>query len=76
VAPEPAPTVIPTTTPSGGTDPARLKRAEAAALATTALNHFLQNDYAKARKAVEKALLLEPENKRARELLNVLSALR
>ena len=35
----------------------------------------MKNDYGKARKAVEKALALEPKNKKARELLKILGAL-
>jgi tetratricopeptide (TPR) repeat protein len=51
------------------------QRAEAASHAAAALNHFLQNDHARARKAVEKALSLDPENRRARELRQVLGIL-
>jgi tetratricopeptide (TPR) repeat protein len=51
------------------------RRAEGAAHAAAALNHFLQNDHARARKAVEKALALDPENRRARELRQVLGVL-
>jgi tetratricopeptide (TPR) repeat protein len=50
-------------------------RAEAVSHAAAALNHFLQNDHARARKAVEKALSLDPENRRARELRQVLGIL-
>jgi tRNA A-37 threonylcarbamoyl transferase component Bud32/tetratricopeptide (TPR) repeat protein len=51
------------------------RRGEATAHAAAALNHFLQNDHARARKAVEKALSLDPENRRARELRQVLGIL-
>jgi tetratricopeptide (TPR) repeat protein len=51
------------------------RKAEAASLAAAALNHFLANNYAKARKAVDKALALEPENKKAKELLKILGTL-
>ena len=51
------------------------RKAEAEALTSAALNHFLQNNYKKARAAVEKALALEPGNKKARELINILGAL-
>ena len=51
------------------------RKAEAEALTSAALNHFLQNNYKKAKVAVEKALALEPENKKARELINILGAL-
>lgn len=51
------------------------RKAEAAALTTAALNHFMQNNYAKARKAVDRALALEPENKKAKELVKILGTL-
>jgi tetratricopeptide (TPR) repeat protein/predicted Ser/Thr protein kinase len=51
------------------------RKAEAANLTAAALNHFVSNNYAKARKAVEKALALEPENKKAKELLTILGTL-
>jgi tetratricopeptide (TPR) repeat protein len=51
------------------------RRAEAASHAAAALNHFLHNDHARARTSVEKALALDPENRRARELRQVLGVL-
>jgi tetratricopeptide (TPR) repeat protein len=51
------------------------RRAEAAAHAAAALEHFLRNDHARARKAVDKALSLDPENRRAGELRQVLGIL-
>ncbi len=51
------------------------KKVEVEALTTAALNHFLQNEYGKARKAVDKALALEPENKKAKELMKILGSL-
>jgi Tfp pilus assembly protein PilF len=48
---------------------------EAASHAAAALNHFLQSDHARARTAVDKALALDPENRRARELRQVLGVL-
>jgi tRNA A-37 threonylcarbamoyl transferase component Bud32/tetratricopeptide (TPR) repeat protein len=58
-------------------DVARLdaRKAEAASLASAALNHFLQNDHARARRVVEKALSLDAGNRRAQELLDVLGVL-
>ncbi len=50
-------------------------RGEAEALTTKALNAFVQNNYPKARKAVEKALELDPSNKKACELQKILGAL-
>jgi tetratricopeptide (TPR) repeat protein/predicted Ser/Thr protein kinase len=51
------------------------RKAEAESLTSAALNHFLQNNYKKAKVAVEKALALEPENKKARELIKILGSL-
>ena len=51
------------------------RKAEVEWLTTSALNHFLQNNYVKARKAVDKALALQPENKKAKELLKILGTL-
>jgi Tfp pilus assembly protein PilF len=45
------------------------------ALTSAALNHFLQNNHAKARKAIDKALAIDPGNKKAREMLRILGAL-
>ena len=50
-------------------------RNEVEALTTKALNAFVENNYPKAKKAVEKALALDPSNKRARELQKILGAL-
>jgi tetratricopeptide (TPR) repeat protein/tRNA A-37 threonylcarbamoyl transferase component Bud32 len=58
-----------------GAPAAEGRRSEAEALTTAALDHFVKNDYGKARKAVEKALALEPKNKKARELQKILGAL-
>jgi tetratricopeptide (TPR) repeat protein/predicted Ser/Thr protein kinase len=54
---------------------AESRKAEAESLTSAALNHFLQNNYKKAKVAVEKALALEPENKKARELIKILGSL-
>ncbi len=51
------------------------RRAEAASLTTAALDHFLQNDHVRARRAVEKALGLDPSNRRAQQLMDVLGVL-
>ena len=51
------------------------RKAEAEALTTSALEFFMKNKYAKARQAAEKALGLEPENKKAKELMKLLAAL-
>jgi Tfp pilus assembly protein PilF len=55
--------------------PPEARRGEVEALTTTALNAFVENNYPKARKAVEKALVLDPKNKKARELQKILGAL-
>jgi serine/threonine-protein kinase len=69
----PVPRPAPETTP--GENGPRGGKSEVEALTSAALNHFVQNNYGKARTAVEKALALEPENKKARELLKILGAL-
>jgi tetratricopeptide (TPR) repeat protein/predicted Ser/Thr protein kinase len=51
------------------------RKSEAASLTASALNHFVSNNYPKAKKAVEKALALEPENKKAQELMKILGTL-
>jgi tetratricopeptide (TPR) repeat protein/tRNA A-37 threonylcarbamoyl transferase component Bud32 len=51
------------------------RKSDAEALTTAALDHFVKNEYGKARRAVEKALALEPQNKKARELHKILGAL-
>jgi tetratricopeptide (TPR) repeat protein len=70
--PRPAPAEVEGTGEGAGLEG---RRSEAEALTTAALDHFVKNDYGKARKAVEKALALEPKNKKARELLKILGAL-
>jgi serine/threonine-protein kinase len=52
------------------------RKAEIESLTTAALNHFVQNNYPKARKAVDKALTLDPQNKKAKELLKILGSLK
>jgi Flp pilus assembly protein TadD len=51
------------------------RKAEIESLVTSALNHFVANDYKKAKKAVDKALALDPSNKKAKELVKILGAL-
>jgi tetratricopeptide (TPR) repeat protein len=50
-------------------------RVEVESLTTAALNHFVQNNYPKAKKALEKALVLDPANKKAKELKKILGSL-
>ena len=51
------------------------RKAEIESLVTSALDHFVANEYGKARKAVGKALTLDPNNKKAKELTKILGAL-
>jgi len=51
------------------------KLAEAVALSATALSHFLRDDHVRAREAVERALALDPGNRRALELQKILRVL-
>jgi len=51
------------------------RKAEIESLVTSALDHFVANEYGKARKAVDKALTLDPNNKKAKELTKILGAL-
>jgi hypothetical protein len=49
--------------------------AEAVALSAAALRLFLKDDHARAREVVERALALDPANRRARELQKILRVL-
>jgi tetratricopeptide (TPR) repeat protein/predicted Ser/Thr protein kinase len=51
------------------------RKTEIESLTTAALNAFVASNHAKAKRAVEKALVLDPKNKRAQELLKILGAL-
>ena len=51
------------------------RKAEIESLNNAALDHFLKNNYGKAKKAVEKALALDPGNKKAKDLLKILGPL-
>ena len=51
------------------------RKTEIESLVTSALDHFVANEYGKARKAVDKALTLDPNNKKAKELTKILGAL-
>ena len=44
-------------------------------LTSAALDRFLQDDHKGARRAADMALELDPENRKARELLKILGAL-
>jgi Tfp pilus assembly protein PilF len=62
----------PTPAPSS---PADSRSSEAGALSAAALQHFLQDDHDRARKLVERALALDPQNRRALELEKILRVL-
>jgi tetratricopeptide (TPR) repeat protein len=51
------------------------RRAQIEALTTAALEHFVRNEHRKAQDAVEKALALDPKNRKALELRTILGAL-
>jgi tetratricopeptide (TPR) repeat protein/predicted Ser/Thr protein kinase len=51
------------------------RKAEVEHLTGSALNHFLMNEHAKAKKALDRALALDPGNKKAHELVKILGAL-
>jgi tetratricopeptide (TPR) repeat protein len=69
---QPPPAGAPVTKDSPPTDP---RQAEAATLSAAALRHFLANEHARAREEVERALALDPANRRALELQKVLRVL-
>ncbi|HET7291222.1 MAG TPA: protein kinase [Vicinamibacteria bacterium] len=69
----PAPAATLTPTPGGRSDADR--RSEVERLTTVALNAFVENDHRKARAAAEKALGLDPANRKAKELMKILGAL-
>jgi tetratricopeptide (TPR) repeat protein len=78
--PAPAPAAATPVPPSDPGSPARTsspegRRSEVEALTSAALNHFLRNDHAKAKKAIDKALAIDPGNKKAREMLRILGAI-
>jgi len=51
------------------------RRVEAEALTADALRHFMANEHDQARKVVDRALHLDPVNRRARELQRILRVL-
>ena len=73
--PEP-PTPPPAPEPSPERAPPDPRVAEAVSLSAAALRHFVKDEHEQARHAVEKALALDPGNRRARELQKILRALR
>jgi Tfp pilus assembly protein PilF len=51
------------------------RSAEAVALSAAALRHFLQDEHEQARQLVERALALDPQNRKALELEKILRVL-
>ncbi len=51
------------------------RKTEIESLTTAALDAFVANNHPKAKRAVEQALVLDPQNKKARELLKILGTL-
>ncbi len=51
------------------------RKVEIESLNNTALDHFLKNNYGKAKKAAEKVLALDPANKKAKDLMKILGPL-
>jgi hypothetical protein len=74
-APKPPAPVAAAPAPPAAPAPSDGRKAEIEALTTEALEAFVSNKYAKARKAVDKALSLDPNNKKAKELQKILGAL-
>jgi tetratricopeptide (TPR) repeat protein len=74
--PEPAPPPPPEPAPPASAVPPDPRVGEATALSAAALQHFLKDDHARALAAVERALALDPANRRARELQKILRVLR
>ena len=82
--PTPPPTPAPPAAPSPSPPPEKAsplppppdpRAAEAVALSATALRHFLKDEHDEARRAVERALALDPANRRALELQKILRVL-
>jgi len=71
----PVPVAAPVAVPPSNPGAPDNRRSEVEALTSAALDHFLQNNHAKARKAIDKALAIDPGNKKAREMLRILGAL-
>ncbi len=78
VVPPPEPVPVPEATPVSAPvpPPPDPRVAEAVALSAAALRHFVKDEHDQARQAVEKALALDPGNRRARELQKILRVLR
>jgi len=73
--PLPADVFDPVPSPPPRGSPRDPSQAEIEALVTSALELFVGNDHGKARLAIERALTMDPENRKALELLRILGAL-
>jgi serine/threonine-protein kinase len=73
--PAPSPPAPSAPAPSAPVPPPDPRLAEAVALSAAALQHFLKDDHEEARKTVERALSLDPSNRRALELQKILRVL-
>jgi hypothetical protein len=62
-------------TPEALAAAAESRASEAGTLSAAALQRFLEDDHEKARQLVERALTLDPSNKRALELEKILRVL-
>jgi serine/threonine protein kinase len=67
--------VLPGAIPDTASAAAPTDARQVESLTSAALRHFVGNDHGKARQAVERALALDPGNRRALELLKILGAL-
>jgi serine/threonine protein kinase len=75
-APQPSPaSSAPAPAAAASSPPPDPRIAEAVSLSATALKHFLKDEHARAREVVERALALDPGNRRALELLKILRVL-
>jgi serine/threonine-protein kinase len=73
--PAPASPASTLTPPPASRSGAEMIRADVERLTTLALNAFVESNHPKARRAAEKALSLDPQNRKARELMKILGAL-
>ena len=71
----PAPEIAPPPPPKAPAASAESRAAEAGTLSAAALQRFLEDDHDKARQLVERALALDPRNKKALELEKILRVL-
>jgi tetratricopeptide (TPR) repeat protein len=73
--PPPPPPSPPAEKPGPPSPPPDARAVEAAALSAAALRHFMKDEHDEARRVVERALALDPANRRARDLQKILRVL-